>query len=281
MDPSQNSGIDELRPVLGRPSVMPYCQELWKRKQFIFTVPRNNLRAQNMHTLLGNFWFLLIPSFQTLVYFFVLGLLFQANRGISNYLGYLVIGVLTFNLIGQSLTSAARCVLNNQSLIRSLYFPRATIPITSGLSNIYTYLPSVLIFVLVSLLTGELPSLRWLFMPVALLITCIWVFGLVFVFARLGRNFPDLHSLLPHVVRLLFYLSGTLFDPVMLITNKAVLFICNLNPFFQLLSMWRWIFLGRDMHGWMWGSLITWSLCTFLLGFLFFWQAETIYGSER
>jgi|TARA_B100000073_G_scaffold307651_1_gene278134 teichoic acid transport system permease protein len=272
---------NELHPVLSRPPVIPYCRELYKRRQLILAIPRNALRAQNMHTVLGNFWYLLNPALQTVVYFFVFGFLFDANRGISNYLGYLVIGVLTFNVIGQALTSASRCIVNYQSLIRSLYFPRTAVPIASGLSNIYTFLPSILIFIFIAVLTGETPQLRWLFIPVALLITCTWLFGLVFIFARLGRGIPDLHSLLPHVVRLLFYLSGTLFDPVVLVANKTMLFFCNLNPFFQLLSMWRWILLGRPMLGWMWGSLIAWSICTFILGFLYFWQAETDYGSER
>ena len=131
---------NELHPVLSRPPVIPYCRELYKRRQLILAIPRNALRAQNMHTVLGNFWYLLNPALQTVVYFFVFGFLFDANRGISNYLGYLVIGVLTFNVIGQALTSASRCIVNYQSLIRSLYFPRTAVPIASGLSNIYTFL---------------------------------------------------------------------------------------------------------------------------------------------
>ena len=126
-DSFQNLETSELSPVLGRPPVIPYCQELWNRRQLILAIPRNNLRAQNMHTLLGNFWYLLNPALQTLVYFFVFGLLFDADRGVPNYLCYLVIGVLTFNVIGQALTSASRCIANHQSLIRSLYFPKSTI----------------------------------------------------------------------------------------------------------------------------------------------------------
>ena len=71
-------------------------RDLWSRREFIFAVPRNSLRAQNMDTLLGNFWYLLNPALQTSVYFLVFGLLFDANRGIDDYLAYLVIGVLTF-----------------------------------------------------------------------------------------------------------------------------------------------------------------------------------------
>ena len=119
-----NAEYEGLRPVLSRPPVGAYMRDLWSRREFIFAVPRNSLRAQNMDTLLGNFWYLLNPALQTSVYFLVFGLLFDANRGIDDYLAYLVIGVLTFSLIGHKHT-AARCVANNQSLIRSLHFPRS------------------------------------------------------------------------------------------------------------------------------------------------------------
>ena len=211
-----NAEYEGLRPVLSRPPVGAYMRDLWSRREFIFAVPRNSLRAQNMDTLLGNFWYLLNPALQTSVYFLVFGLLFDANRGIDDYLAYLVIGVLTFSLISQATTTAARCVANNRSLIRSLHFPRAVIPITSGIGSIYVFLPGVAIMVVLSLASGNWPSLRWLMAPIVLGLTLAWIFGLVFATARIGRAWPDLHALLPHVVRLLFYLSGTLFDPAVL-----------------------------------------------------------------
>lgn len=270
-----------LTPVLTRPAVGRYLNELWSRREFVATVPRNALRAQNMDTLLGNFWYLVNPALQTAVYFFVFGVLFNGNRGIEDYLVYLVIGVLTFNFIGQALTSAARCVVSNRSLIRSLHFPRAVIPITSGVASVYILLPGIAIMVTVALAYGNWPSVRWLAAPAVFGLTVTWVLGMVFVTARLGRAWPDLHALLPHLVRLLFYLSGTLFDPAVLTHDKSILRLFDLNPFFQLLSMWRWMLMGRDLPSWMWLSLTGWALGSLLVGFAFFWQAETTYGSER
>ena len=57
-----NAEYEGLRPVLSRPPVGAYMRDLWSRREFIFAVPRNSLRAQNMDTLLGNFWYLLNPA---------------------------------------------------------------------------------------------------------------------------------------------------------------------------------------------------------------------------
>lgn len=270
-----------LSPVLARPPLGEYIRDLWTRREFMSAVPRNSLRAQNMDTVLGNFWYLLNPALQTTIYFLIFGLLFDANRGIDDYLAYLVIGVLTFNFIGQATTTAARCVVNNRSLIRSLHFPRAVIPVTSGVASTYVFLPGIAIMVVVSLASGNWPSGRWSAAPIVLGLSLAWVFGLVFAVARLGRAWPDLHSLLPHLVRLLFYVSGTLFDPGVLTTDRLVLRLFELNPFFQLLSIWRWMLLGRGLPEWMWASFSAWAIGTLLVGFWFFWRAETSYGSER
>ena len=63
-----NAEYEGLRPVLSRPPVGAYMRDLWSRREFIFAVPRNSLRAQNMDTLLGNFWYLLNLALQTSVY---------------------------------------------------------------------------------------------------------------------------------------------------------------------------------------------------------------------
>jgi teichoic acid transport system permease protein len=280
-EPTRSAELEELRPVLSRQPLDVYLKELWDRREFILTVPRNKLRSQHMDTVLGNFWYLLNPALQTLVYFFVFGVLFDAKKGIPNYLAYLVIGVLTFTLIGQATTSAARCIVSNKSLIRSLYFPRAAIPITSAIASIYAFLPGVGIMLVVAAIGGDLPSLRWLLLPVVLAITVVWLLGMVFIMARLGRALPDLHALLRHLIRLLFYLSGVLFDPSKITENATVLLAFDLNPFFQLLSAWRWVIIDRPMPGWFWASLTAWAVVTLVVGFTYFWRAETTYGSER
>ncbi|MDG2039958.1 MAG: hypothetical protein P8J30_05700, partial [Ilumatobacter sp.] len=139
--------FEDLKPVLARPPLSAYVRELWSRRKFISTMPLNQMRATNMDTVLGNFWYLVNPALQTLVYFAIFGVLLETNRGIDNYLSYLVIGVLTFTFITSSIVAAARCIQANLTLIRSLYFPRAVIPLSTVLVGLYTFLPSLIMMV--------------------------------------------------------------------------------------------------------------------------------------
>jgi teichoic acid transport system permease protein len=270
---------DSLKPVLARAPIAEYVSELWQRRSFIGTMPMNQLRATNMDTVLGNFWFLVNPALQTIVYYAIFGVLLDVNRGIDNYIGYLVVGVLGFNFVTASLMAAARCMQNNLTLMRSMYFPRAVIPISTMLSNLYTFVPALLIMILTVVLTGGGPTLRWLALPLVLLLAVANVMGFVFVVARVGKRLPDLHTLLPHLIRLLFYCSGVLFAPASFTSNRTVLWLFDVNPFYEILELFRWSIMARPVDPHIWYLAIGWSLVSLLFGAWFFWRDEISYGN--
>ena len=270
----------QMRTIHARPPLPEYVRGLWSRREFIRFVPSNHVRSAHLDTALGNAWFLLNPTLQIAVYFLLFGLLIDADRGVDNYLAYLTVGVLSFNLVSQSFLGASRCIPNNLALIRSLYFPRAAIPITALMSSIYTFGPAVLVMVACALATGETPSLRWLLLPVVFLMMFLMLLGFVMVIARIGSYFGDLHSLLPHVVRMLFYGSGVLFAPESFTSNAAVLLCFEVNPFYEVLELLRWALMDRPVTGGIWLGAAAWSVAGSIAGFVFFWRAETTYGSS-
>jgi teichoic acid transport system permease protein len=270
-----------LRPVAGRLPLREYVRELSGRRHYITTVPRHDLRAQHMNTLLGNLWFLVDPIIQTLIYYLVFGVLLGTDRGLDNFIVYLVVGVLTLGYFSQTITKASKVMAANETLIRSIYFPRAVIPASSALTSFYTYLPSFVVMLAVALVTGERPGVRWLLLPVVLAVLFVFVTGAAFLFARLGHAFRDLANLIPHGTRLLFYASGTIFDPRAFSENPRVLLIFELNPLYQLISLIRWCVMDHPSPAWFWITAPLWAIGMFVVGFVTFWRGELGYGSTR
>ena len=54
--------IATLEPITGRPTMREYLGQLRDRREFIVTMPRHELHAENLDTVLGNVWFLPSPS---------------------------------------------------------------------------------------------------------------------------------------------------------------------------------------------------------------------------
>ena len=84
--------IATLEPITGRPTMREYLGQLRDRREFIVTMPRHALHAENLDTVLGNVWFLLNPILMSTVYLLVFGVLLDVDRGAENYIPFLVGG---------------------------------------------------------------------------------------------------------------------------------------------------------------------------------------------
>src|SRR5260370_41166792 len=126
-----NQGLAELaaeyglRPSSARPGLLPYLRMMWERRHFI--VAYATARNVSMYTeaRLGQLWQVLTPLLNSSVYYVIFGIIFQANRGISNYTPYLVSGVFIFSFTERSIVVGSSVMRANITLIRALHFPRA------------------------------------------------------------------------------------------------------------------------------------------------------------
>ncbi|MGI9622698.1 MAG: ABC transporter permease [Acidimicrobiales bacterium] len=275
------SASPELTPVTGHSTLREYLADLWDRREFVRAMPRHELHAQNLDTALGNFWFLINPILLTGIYWLIFGVLLDVNRGADNYVTFLLIGVLLYRFFASTTVVASRAMFRNRGLVRSLYFPRAVIPLAVSLSSLYTLMPGLLVLFITAIVTGEVPDWRWLFFPAVVAITFVFVTGSILIFARLGHSFRDLSSILPHVTRLGFYASGVLYDPEAFTDNPAALALFDVNPLYQFISLGRWSIMEQDVSWWFWITAPAWALASVIYGFVYFWRAETTYGSER
>ncbi|MEM7288569.1 MAG: ABC transporter permease [Actinomycetota bacterium] len=274
------SATQTLHPIAGRASLRVYLRQIWDRREFIAAMPRHELHAQNLDTVLGNVWFLLNPMLLTGVYWLVFGVLLDVDRGADNYIPFLMTGVLLFRLWAGGATSGARIMWRNRGLVRSLYFPRSVLPIASALTEVLTFLPGVLILLVVAVSTGETPSWRWLVLPLPILLLSVFTTGTMFFTARLGHKFRDLATLLPHVTRLGLYSSGVLYDPERFTQNDAALLLFDINPLYQFITLARWCVIDIDVNWWFWITGPAWAAALLIGGFLYFWRGEMSYGSK-
>ena len=156
-------------------SLKAYVKDVWHRRHFAVVVPANDIRAQNMDTFFGQLWHLFNPALLIGVYYVIFGVILDANRGVENFIGFLVVGVIIFNLSQRSLQDAAISLRRNQSLIRSIQFPRALLPISSIVGQTVAFFPSFIVMLGFLLVTGENPSIRWfVILPIRLVLQQVW-----------------------------------------------------------------------------------------------------------
>ncbi|WP_419842856.1 ABC transporter permease [Candidatus Poriferisodalis sp.] len=269
----------QLIDLTSRPSTLAYLREAWRRREFAIVVPAQDLRAQNMDTTLGQLWHLVNPALLVGVYFLIFGVIIDTRRGVDNFLGFLIIGVVLFHLTQRVTLEAAGAISQNLGLIRSIQFPRILLPAASVNGQTAAFVPALALALLAMLATGELPTLRWLVLPAVLVAQFAFNFGTALLVARVGTTMPDLRQILPHLFRLLFYGSGVIFSVDAFVQHAAWRRAFALNPIYDVITCARWCLLGEPADVWAVAGLVLWCLVMPTVGFVVFHRSEQRLGA--
>jgi teichoic acid transport system permease protein len=303
-----------LRLSGARPSLTVYVATLWQRRHFIWGYA--TARSVSMYTeaRLGQLWQVLTPLLNAGVYYLIFGLLFQASRGVQNYPAFLLAGVFIFAFTERSIVTGSNVMRANLQLIRALYFPRASLPLAYVLVELQQMLVGFIVLIPVMLISREPVTWYWFLLIPAVLLQTMFNIGAALIVARLGGSLADVSELIPFILRITRYFCGVMY--MITVLPAAVpqwgLKILSLNPPAVFISLVR-VALMRSYrqnspgnqpysaaqcalfhlhknpplqaychavvtNNDLWIAAVGWGIGFFVLGVIFFWQAESQYG---
>ncbi|MGH3229040.1 MAG: ABC transporter permease [Streptosporangiaceae bacterium] len=303
-----------LRPSSARPSLIAYLRLVWERRHFITAYA--TARSVSMYTeaRLGQLWQVLTPLLNSAVYYLVFGILFEANRGIDDYIAFLVTGVFIFGFTERSIVVGSSVMRANIALIRALHFPRACLPLSYVLVEFQQLLASMVVLFAIVLSTGEHLTWYWLFLVPVLVMQATFNMGAALILARVGAGAQDVTQLVPFLTRIWRYFCGVMYSIASLPATlpESAKNVLSLNPAAVYISLTRYaiMYTYRDdapgaqpfnaakcalfnakkipalqaychpdvVTSELWLAGIGWAVVTLAVGVVFFWQAETRYG---
>jgi teichoic acid transport system permease protein len=284
LSPSQLAAKYGLSVSGARPGLMEYTRQLWGRRHFINEFAKARTQAQYTQARLGQLWQVMTPLLNAAVYYLIFGLLIGTDKGIDNFIAFLVTGIFIFTFTQSSVLSGVRAVAGNLGLIRALHFPRASMPIAFTLMQLQQLLMSMFVLLTIVLMTGEVPDSSWLLIIPALLTQWVFNTGLALIVARLGAKMTDLAQLMPFILRTWMYTSGVMYS-IDNLTSSAphyVRIILDLNPAAVYIDLVRFALIdsvtSSQLPPHVWASAVGWALVTGIGGYVYFWKAEEKYG---
>lgn len=286
-----------LKASSARPPLHTYVKQLWERRHFIRVYATSRSVTKYSRSVLGGFWHVLTPLFNAAVYLLIFGFVLGLDRGVPNYLVFLVTGVFVMNYSQSSVSSGARSISGNLSLIRALHFPRATLPLSTVLVELRQLMFSMAVLVTIVLVTpihliGDQPmespepvTWLWLLVIPALFLQTVFNIGMSFVMARIGAALTDIQQLLPFALRVWMYSSGVIFPLPERLSGKGFpdwsIDVLMSNPAAVYIELIRDMLMeSHHAHfgGYTWILAGVWALVMFCAGFIYFWAAEEKYG---
>lgn len=269
-----------LRPLATRPALKEYISQLIGRRHFIVADARAKALRTTRDYRLWQLWLVLNPLFDVALYGFLFGLLLKTSRGIENFIGFLFIGIIFMSMMTELMNSGIRLMQSSRSMIRAFQFPRASIPLSASLRALFdNILPGCVGLVAAFLFQwGTWPSWTLVFVVPLFLLVHLFGCGLMMITARLTAQIPEARTILGLVIRGLFFLSGVMFSLDRFAEHSIVHQVMSANPCYIFLTAIRDCSIYQTAPSLAtWGSLLAWSLGTFVIGFIFFWRAEDKY----
>lgn len=269
-----------LGAIGSRPPMASYLRDIWSRRHFMWMDARSRVATQNSQYKLGMRWLVLQPLLDAMFYFLVFGVVLQVDRGVDNFIAFIVIGVLLFRYTQRSLTTGASLIQSNSAVVKAFVFPKASLVFAYLLREMLAMIPvfAVVVTIIVAVPPHEFPQWSWLGVIPLFVVQTVLNLGVVFVTAAVGFVWPDFRQFLGVFSRILMYASGVIFPIERFLDNPRVLVFIEANPLYRLITAYR----GLLMDGvWpsisTWLTLGTWAIGLLVIGFIVFWWNEARY----
>jgi ABC-2 type transport system permease protein len=162
-------------------------------------------------SVLGYLWTLMRPLLLFGVLYVVFTHVVRVGTEIPHYPVYLLESIVLFQFFADSTSQGLQSLLQRESLLRKMRFPRMVIPLSVVLTNLFNLAMNSLAVLVFVLANGIEPRWTWLLVPVLVLALIILATGAAMLTSALYVRFRDLAPIWEIVLQITFYASPILY----------------------------------------------------------------------
>jgi len=123
---------------------MEVLKELWQYRFLLYMLVVRDLKARYKNSVIGILWSLLNPIIMMFIFTWVFTAMVP-NRSIRAFPVFFLCGLLPWNYFSGGLIASTGSLVAHATLIKKVYFPRETLPLSAVLSNLVHFLIALLV----------------------------------------------------------------------------------------------------------------------------------------
>ncbi len=253
-------------------------KDIYNYREMIVSLVRKDLRGRYKGSVLGFLWTFVNPLLQLIVYSIVFSII--VKMGIDNFSMFLFVALVPWIFFSSCITSGSTVILQQQDLVKKIFFPREVLPVAYVTSSFINMLFSfIVIFVAIIVTNHGINPAALLFLPLIMLIEYILALGFSFVASAITVYFRDLEHILNNLSMAWMYLTPILYTQEMVPEQYKPLF--NLNPMTPIIIAYRDILFYKRIPSLntLIGASIT-GVVSLILGFILFNKLKKGFAEE-
>ncbi|WP_148233678.1 ABC transporter permease [Aurantimonas manganoxydans] len=185
----------------------------------------------------------------------IFGTLFRAPMDV--FLPYLCVGLIVWGFISSCINDGCSVFTNSGGIILQVKMPMFTHVMRVIWRNFITFLHNLIIYPLVFLVFGKVPTLTSFLAVFGLVIVVLNVAWIMLILATVCARFRDLTQIVQNIMQVAFYATPLMWFPTTLPTDVGH-WLLTLNPFYHLVLIVRSPLLGEapSLASWVVGLLL-------------------------
>lgn len=219
--------------------------EVFRWRYLLKLLVRKETSTRYRNSALGWIWSYVRPAAQFAIFYVVLGMFLQMNKGIDNFALYLFSGIIVINFFSEGFSNGTRTLVDNAHLVRKIFLPRELFPVAAVIVSFVHFLPQVGVLIVVCLFFGWVPGIVPVMAILLGLLTLVtFTLGLGMLFGSLNVPFRDAQNFVELILLFATWVSPVLYSWKMVarVAPDWLMQIYMVNPLTSVVQLFHYGF---------------------------------------
>lgn len=236
-NPAGRPATIRVEPTKGFSRVLS-LPELWRYRDLAFQIAARDVTVRYRQTALGAAWAVLQPISLMLVFTLFFGRLAGIESDGQPYWLFALAGLVPWIYFSSALLLGSESLVLNHDLVSKIYFPRIFMPLGVVAAGLIDITISLFILLALTLISGTVPGLAILILPLLVLMTAATALGASSFLAAVNVRYRDVRYVVPFAVQLWMFLSPIVYPSSLLSDTWQK--ISAINPMVGVVEGFRW-----------------------------------------
>lgn len=215
---------------------------LWEHRELIYFMVWREVKSKYKQTVLGFGWTIVQPLLTTAIFWVIFSQFARVQSDGIPYPLFAFSGLLPWNYFSQAVSRSSSGLVGNANLVGKVYFPRLILPLSAVLVPIIDFLISLVVFIVLMLWYGMVPTAAVLALPLFMFVAFLTALGMGLWLSALHVKYRDVAVLVPFVVQVWMYASPVIYPLTMIPKWWQAWY--GLNPLVGVVTGVRWALTG-------------------------------------
>jgi lipopolysaccharide transport system permease protein len=264
-----------IRPAKGWISLS--LGDLWAYRELLYFLVWRDVKVRYKQTALGAAWAILQPLATMFIFTLVFGRLAKVPSDGVPYPVFAYCALLPWQMFANAVSESGNSVVNNQQLVKKVFFPRLLIPIAPILTGLVDFSIAFVLLALMMFHYGIRPSAAVVAVPLFLLLAVATALGIGLWLSALNVQYRDVRHVIPFLVQFWLFATPVAYPSSLVPAKWRLLY--GLNPMAGVVEGFRWALLGTHNSP---GPMLAVSVAAVLVlvvgGMMYFRRMETTFA---